>query len=73
MKKYNVIAQDANNDQVQLFIQADEKTFLNFINEYCENHKDLQNESYRWLKGYELPEYNLPYRCQGWLIKFYAE
>lgn len=70
MKKYNVIAQDANNNRIQIFIGIDEVTFKKFLNEYCHDDKDLYDENYRWLKDHELPAYNIPYRAMGWIIKF---
>lgn len=73
MKKYNVIAQDANNNVIQLFIEIDEVTFNEFLTEYCntdERDIDPWDKNYRWLKDNELPEYNIPYRATGWIVRF---
>lgn len=73
MKKYNAMAQDANNNLVQIFVGADEATLNEFLADYCHiSEKDIDpfNKNYRWLKDYELPEYNIPYRSMGWIIRF---
>lgn len=73
MKKYNAMAQDANNNLIQIFVEVDEATLNEFLNDYCEmdeKHLDPWDKNYRWLKDYELPEYDIPYRAQGWIIRF---
>lgn len=71
-KKCNVIATDSSNETVQLFVDTDETDVNNWLKEYCEPCDGVFDPGY-WLKGFELPEMGLPYRCQGWLIKVYKE
>ncbi len=68
--KYNVVAQDANLNEIQLFNGIDEVALNEFLGFYCEDKKDLWDLNYRWLMGNELPEYNIPYRHGGWLIRY---
>lgn len=68
--KYNVIAQDANLNGILLFTEIDEVALNEFLNSYCEDRKDLWDLNYRWLRDNELPEYNIPYRLSGWLIRY---
>ena len=73
MKKYNAMAQDANNNLVQIFVEVDEATLNEFLNDYCDidqRNLDPWDKNYRWLKDYELPEYGIPYRAHGWIIRF---
>lgn len=68
--KYNVVAQDANLNEIQLFNGIDENALDEFLNDYCTKDVDPWDASYRWLKDCELPEYNIPYRSNGWIIRF---
>ena len=73
MKKFNVFAQDCNLNKIQLFTEVDENTLNEFLNDYCntdERDIDPWDKNYRWLKDYELPEYNIPYRENGWTVRF---
>lgn len=68
--KYNVIAQDRNLNEIPLFTGIDEVALNEFLDSYCEDRKGLLDLNYRWLRGNELPEYNIPYRHSGWLIRY---
>lgn len=73
MKKYNAIAQDANNNTIQLFVGIDEVAFNEFLNDYCEPAEKYTapwDKNSRWLKDHDLPEYNVPYRAMGWIVRF---
>ena len=73
MKKYKVYASDANCNVIPIFSEIDEQKLNEFLNDYCntdERDIDPWDNNYRWLKDYELPEYNLPYRSNGWVIRF---
>lgn len=67
---YNVIAYDANLNEIPLFIGIDEVALNEFLNSYCEDGKDLWDLNYRWLRDNELPEYNIPCCISGWLIRY---
>lgn len=69
MKKYNCWSQDAHNERVMLFTDADLKTVLSFIANHCFAANPLYNGCY-WMTACELPQYNIPYRSQGWMIYF---
>lgn len=68
--KYNVVAQDANLDEYLLLSGIDEASLRVFLNEYCTEDINPFDTLYRWLKDFELPEYGLPYRANGWLVRF---
>lgn len=73
MKKFNVFAQDCNLNKIQIFSEVDENTLNEFLNDYCntdERDIDPWDKNYRWLKDYELPEYNIPCRENGWIVRF---
>lgn len=74
MKKYNVIAEDANLNRYQIFTGIDETMLNEFLDDYCKKYSERDDDpwdkNYRWLKDYELPEYNIPYRSMGWIIRF---
>lgn len=70
--KCNVSAKDCNNNIVQLFLNEDEAVVNAWLEEYCQPCDDVFDPGY-WLKGFELPEMGLEYRCQGWLINVYKE
>lgn len=67
---YNVIAQDANLNEIPLFTRIDEAALNEFLDSYCDKRDYLRDMNYRWLRDYELPEYNVPYRSAGWIIRF---
>ncbi len=66
--KYDVILMDCNNNVYNVLIGADEKTFTDFLNDYCDTKEPYDLNMY-WVKGFEIPEYNIPYRNNGWLVK----
>ena len=73
MKKYNVLAQDANNNVIQIFIGCNEAQLNEFLTNYCymdEKDVDPWDKNYRWLKAHHLPEFDIPYRAQGWIVRF---
>lgn len=73
MKKYKVYAMDCNNNSVPIFSEIDELGLNEFLNDYCNTDKkdiDPWDKNYRWLKDYELPEFNIPYRSNGWIVRF---
>lgn len=68
--RYNVVAQDANLNKIQLFNEIDENFLDKFLRDYCTKDLDPFDMSYRWLIGFELPEYGIPYRVSGWIMRF---
>lgn len=73
MKKYKVFATDCNCNTVPIFSEIDDRGLNEFLNDYCRNGKndiDPWDKNYRWLKDYELPEFGIPYRAEGWTVSF---
>ena len=73
MKKYNVLAQDANYNVIQIFVGCDEVQLNEFLTNYCymdEKDVDPRDKNCRWLKAHHLPEFDIPYRAQGWIVRF---
>ena len=73
MKKYKVFAKDCNNNTYPIFSEINATQLDEFLSDYCNTDKkdiDPWDKNYRWLKDYELPEYNIPYRSNGWIIRF---
>lgn len=69
--KYNVVAQDANLNEYLVLSGIDEASLDEFVHDYCDDEvADSFGRSYRWLKEVDLPEYDLPHRTLGWIVRF---